>query len=201
MRINNKKHYRADAENIINFLQYSEGLKTENRSLNLSTGIPENVAAHSWRMGLMVILIAPHLRREANVEKMLKIAMVHDLVEVEAGDVSVLEHFGNAERAAKKNDDEEAAMANIRKMLPGVNDQVGAEIEILWRDYNEQGSFEAQVVKAIDKLEARLQLILDPEREINTNDGIQKSIQQKAEELCSVDPILVELEQITRIES
>ena len=195
-----KKNYKEEAEAIVSFLQYSEGLKTENRSLNLSTGIPENVAAHSWRMGLMVMLVAPHLSKKANMEKMLKIALIHDLVEVEAGDVSVLDHFHNECIASQKITDEEAAMANIRSMLIGNNEMVGMEIEELWRDYGEQGSYEARVVKAIDKLEARLQLVLDVNRTFGANElSIMNTLQEKVALLCNVDPILIELEKITRI--
>lgn len=189
------KYSKEQVKNIISFLQYSEGLKTESRSINLSTGEPENVAAHSWRMALMVMTIAPHLEKKGNIEQMLKMCIVHDLVEVEAGDVSVLKHAGNQEELEKKSKAEHAAMQNILTMF---SCNCGEEIRDLWEDYETQNSYEAQVVKAIDKLEARLQVLLDKTHFYTEEDKKKMiAIKQKVTTFCSIDPLLSEMDKVT----
>ena len=81
---------KRDIENILSFLKLSERLKCELRHSWLSNGRQESVAEHSYQMALMAILIHPHLDQKPNLEKTLKMALVHDLVEAIVGDVPFL---------------------------------------------------------------------------------------------------------------
>jgi 5'-deoxynucleotidase YfbR-like HD superfamily hydrolase len=185
----------AEAQRIIDFLKYAEGLKTEPRDLNLSTGEPETVASHCWRMALMVMLVGPKLAQPADMERMLKLALVHDLVEIEAGDVPVFKHFRDGNAQLAKHRAETAAMDNMVAMLNGD----GGEIKELWEEYEEQLTFEARVVKAIDKLEARFQFHMDPKRVLSTHEEkLMTPMRDNITKLSSVDPILAEMDRISR---
>ena len=67
MIINNKA-----VSNIVDFIEYSEGLKTTYRNSWLSDGNVESVAEHTWRMGLIAMTLFPHIDKDLNKEKVLK---------------------------------------------------------------------------------------------------------------------------------
>ena len=111
---------------------------------------PESVAAHSWGLCLLILKLAPP---NIDVLKALKLAIVHDLPEVIAGDITP--HDGIS-KADKKNIELEAA----KELLP-------AELLSLWIEYSEKQSPEARFVGALDKLDMGFQAQLY-EREIDT---------------------------------
>ncbi|WP_199768544.1 HD domain-containing protein [Sphingobacterium sp. HMA12] len=139
---------------IMDVLQLAEKLKFELRHSWLSNGRQESVAEHTWRMSLMAILIEPLLDQKVDLARLLKMIIIHDLVEVEAGDVSVLDQIRNPEIRKIKQQNEEQAILKIRQMLATSN---GQEIYDLFYEFEEKKTFEAKVANAIDKLEVQLQ--------------------------------------------
>ncbi|MEN5197554.1 HD domain-containing protein [Sphingobacterium faecium] len=139
---------------ILEVLQLAEKLKFELRHSWLSNGRQESVAEHTWRMSLMAVLIEPLLDKKIDLARLLKMIIIHDLVEAEAGDVSVLDQIRNPEIRKVKQQNEEKAIENIREMLSKSN---GQEIYDLFYEFEEKSTFEAKVANAIDKLEVQLQ--------------------------------------------
>lgn len=139
---------------ILEVLQLAEKLKFELRHSWLSNGRQESVAEHTWRMSLMAVLIEPLLDKKIDLARLLKMIIIHDLVEAEAGDVSVLDQIRNPEIKKIKLKNEEKAIENIREMLSKSN---GQEIYDLFYEFEEKNTFEAKVANAIDKLEVQLQ--------------------------------------------
>ncbi|MBB2951317.1 HD domain-containing protein [Sphingobacterium sp. JUb56] len=139
---------------ILEVLQLAEKLKFELRHSWLSNGRQESVAEHTWRMSLMAVLIEPLLGKKIDLARLLKMIIIHDLVEAEAGDVSVLDQIRNPEIKKIKLKNEEKAIENIREMLSKSN---GQEIYDLFYEFEEKSTFEAKVANAIDKLEVQLQ--------------------------------------------
>lgn len=139
---------------ILEVLQLAEKLKFELRHSWLSNGRQESVAEHTWRMSLMAVLVEPLLDKKVDLARLLKMIIIHDLVEAEAGDVSVLDQIRNPEIRKVKQQNEEKAINNIRKMLSKSN---GQEIYDLFYEFEEKSTFEAKVANAIDKLEVQLQ--------------------------------------------
>ncbi|MEN5058843.1 HD domain-containing protein [Sphingobacterium kitahiroshimense] len=139
---------------ILEVLQLAEKLKFELRHSWLSNGRQESVAEHTWRMSLMAVLIEPLLGKKIDLARLLKMIIIHDLVEAEAGDVSVLDQIRNPEINKIKLKNEEKAIENIREMLSKSN---GQEIYDLFYEFEEKSTFEAKVANAIDKLEVQLQ--------------------------------------------
>lgn len=171
-----------EVQRILAFLRLSERLKLELRHSWLSDGRHESVAEHSWQMALMALLTHRHLAVEIDLEKTLKMIVVHDLVEVEAGDVP---SFATGEAMEQKAAREEAAMQSIRKQLP---DAVGEEIQALWQEYEAKQSNEAKFAGALDKLEVQVQHNL---ADLVTWEEIEFDlVYTKMDGPCAFDPFL-----------
>lgn len=138
-------------EQILASLRLSEALKRELRHSWLSDGRRESVAEHTWNMALLAMLCHPHLEHPVNLEKTLKMVLVHDLVEAEAGDIPF---FEESERQNSKQASEVAAMKKISAVLPS---PANSEISSLWHEFEAFESLEAKFVKALDNLEVQIQ--------------------------------------------
>lgn len=123
----------------------------------------ESVADHTWRLGVIVMLFEKKLSKPLNIERALKMVMVHDLPEVYAGDASPMgtdgkglnTHAYNKNVQASRHQKEQQAAETLFGKLPK---DLKHELYSLWLEYEEQSSFEAQVVKALDKIECLLQV-------------------------------------------
>lgn len=164
-------HNMNDTTELIKFFHFLQGLKQLERYKDNVFWRDydwitrwESVADHTWRMAMILVVIEKRLARPIDLAKALKICLVHDLPEIIAGDPSPLgsdgtgrdSHRLNPEVKAKKFQEEEAAARKIFAMLPGSE---GDEYYNLWLEYEEQSSYEAKIVKGIDKVEAKLQVI------------------------------------------
>jgi len=139
---------------IMQVLRLAEKLKFEMRHSWLSNGRQESVAEHTWRVGLMAVLIEPYIEEKLDMAKLLKMIMIHDLVEAEAKDVPAFDTLFDTERKEQKQLAEQTAMDNIRAML---EEEPGKELQALWVEFEAKETFEAKVANALDKLEAQLQ--------------------------------------------
>jgi len=135
---------------IIQVLTLAERLKFELRHSYTSAGRQESVAEHCWRMSLMAVLIEPLLTEKVNTARLLKMSIIHDLVEAEARDISALEILRHPEIKEIKAANEQRAIENLRGMLKETN---GQEIYELFYEFEEKETYEAKVANALDKLE------------------------------------------------
>jgi putative hydrolase of HD superfamily len=141
-------------QTIIKVLKLAERLKFELRHSYTSSGRQESVAEHTWRMALMAVLIEPLLKQKVDTAKLLKMIIIHDLVEAEAKDVSALDVLRNPQIKLLKIERERKAIENLRAMLTDTN---GQEIYDLFYEFENKGTYEAKVANALDKLEVQLQ--------------------------------------------
>jgi putative hydrolases of HD superfamily len=139
---------------ILKVLTLSERLKFELRHSYTSNGRQESVAEHTWRMALMAVLIEPLLTRTVDSARLLKMIIIHDLVEAEARDVSALDVLRNPEIKIAKVEGEKQAIENLRASLKETN---GQEIYDLFYEFENKETYEAKVANALDKLEVQLQ--------------------------------------------
>lgn len=149
---------KESLQQYIHFLNIAEKLKCEMRHSWLSSGRQESVAEHSWRMGLMVMTFYPHLSQKVDLEKCLKMAILHDLAEAEVGDIPVFE-TQTLEAKHNKFIAEKAAMEKICALIEG---PLGQELFTLWEEYESKYSYEAKFINALDKLEVFLQHVEAP---------------------------------------
>lgn len=139
---------------ILEVLALAERLKFELRHSYTSNGRRESVAEHTWRMSLMAVLIEPVLKQKVDISRLLKMIIIHDLVEAEATDIPVLDVIRNPSLKEKKTKEEQAAIENLRNKLATTN---GQEIYDLWYEFEHKETYEAKVANALDKLEVQLQ--------------------------------------------
>jgi putative hydrolase of HD superfamily len=138
-----------DLDGILAFLRSAERLKTVTRSGWTSAGEPESVAEHTWRLGLMAMLL---YGRDPGVDlaRLLRMCLVHDLGEAIRGDVPAPAQAG----AGAKSAEERADLVELTAPLPAA---LRAEIVALWDEYEAAESREARLAKGLDKLETILQ--------------------------------------------
>lgn len=107
----------------------------------------ENDAEHSWHIALMAIVLCEHAAdSEVDVLRVLKMLLMHDLVEIDAGDTFCYDEAGQRSKLQR----ERAAADRIFNMLPA--DQA-AEYRALWEEFEAAGSAEARFAAALDRLQ------------------------------------------------
>jgi len=102
----------------------------------------------------MAVLIEPLLKQKVDTARLLKMIIIHDLVEAEASDISALDVLRNPEIKTQKIEKEKQAIENLKSVLKETN---GQEIYNLFYEFEEKETYEARVANALDKLEVQLQ--------------------------------------------
>ncbi|ETT01103.1 HD domain-containing protein [Providencia sp. PROV188] len=129
---------------VVQFLMELDKLKSvyrKNKLLNRERH--ENTAEHSWQFAVAAMAFAPYVPG-VNLERAIKLALVHDIVEIDAGDVLV---FDNAAREAI-HDDEVKAANRLFNLLPSPQN---AEFLALWNEYDAVETLESKYANAIDR--------------------------------------------------
>jgi putative hydrolase of HD superfamily len=110
----------------------------------------ENSAEHSWHTAVMAILLAEHAARERiDLTRTIKMMLVHDLVEIDAGDTYCYDEEAGRDRAGR----ERKAANRIFAILPG--DQA-RDLRALWEEFEARATPEARFASALDRLQALL---------------------------------------------
>ncbi|MGI6004779.1 MAG: HD domain-containing protein [Christensenellales bacterium] len=106
----------------------------------------ENDAEHSWHLALMAMVLYEYAQDDVDICRVLKMALVHDLVEIYAGDT-----FAYDEEAGRsKQEREELAADRLFGMLP--QDQ-GREIRSLWEEFDLMETPDARYAAAMDRIQ------------------------------------------------
>ncbi|GAB3964793.1 hypothetical protein GCM10029978_026080 [Actinoallomurus acanthiterrae] len=106
----------------------------------------ESSAEHSWHLGLMATVLGPVLASGLDHGRVATMLAIHDLVEIEAGDVPIYDAGGRSDIAAR----EAAAAARIFGRLPAPQ---AADLHALWHEFEAAETAEARFAKAIDRLQ------------------------------------------------
>ena len=109
----------------------------------------ENDAEHSWHLALMAIVLSEYAADKVDVLRVLKMVLIHDIVEIDAGDTFCYD----AEASANQNEREECAAERLFGLLP--SDQ-GAELRALWEEFERRESADARFAAALDRLQPLL---------------------------------------------
>jgi len=111
----------------------------------------ENSAEHSWHLAIMALALAEHAPAGTNIATVVAMLTLHDLVEVDAGDLSV--HAPAAEQE-RQHLAEQVAADRLYGLLPA---EQGAELRRLWDEFEERATPEARFARALDRLQPILQ--------------------------------------------
>lgn len=130
------------------FFMEADLLKGVERRNRLADGSRrENTAEHSWHLGIAALVLAPFASEPVDVGKAVAMALVHDIVEIDAGDTFAYDD--NAAQAATKQAREEAAADRLFGLLPA---DTGRRFRELWDEYERGDTPEARFVMAVDRL-------------------------------------------------
>jgi len=105
----------------------------------------ENSAEHSWHVALMAIVLAEHAAEKIDVCRVIKMMLVHDVIEIDAGDTYIYDVKGNEDKAARERE----AADRIFGLLPS---EQAAELDQLWSEFEERKTAEARFARGLDRL-------------------------------------------------
>jgi len=129
----------------VSFLIEIDRLKHVLRRSRLADGSrQENSAEHSWHLAVAALLLAEHADRPVDLARVVKMALIHDIVEIDAGDT----FFYDAAGALDKADREARAADRLFGLLPP--DQA-AELRALWDEFEARRTPEACFAYALDR--------------------------------------------------
>ncbi|MEP7202711.1 MAG: HD domain-containing protein [Ilumatobacteraceae bacterium] len=121
-----------------------KGIERQNRLADGSRR--ENTAEHSWHLGIAALVLAPFASEPIDVGTAVAMALVHDIVEIDAGDTFA---YDESDGAATKQAREEAAADRLFGLLPA---ETGRRFREMWDEYERGDSAEARFVMAIDRM-------------------------------------------------
>ncbi|HHF2903027.1 TPA: HD domain-containing protein [Vibrio diabolicus] len=105
----------------------------------------ENSGEHSWHVALMAILMEEHANAPVDICRVMKMLLIHDVVEIDAGDTFVYDTAASQEQAEK----EISAAERLFGMLPSDQEQ---ELLALWHEFEAAQTDDAKYAKALDRL-------------------------------------------------
>ena len=140
----------TDLRQQMEFLLEMDRAKQIGRQTYLSDGSrKENDAEHSWHMALMVFLLADYANEPIDVLKTMKMILLHDVIEIDAGDTYAYDEEGNQTKRAG----ECAAADRIFGLLPKGQ---GQECRMLWEEFEAMETPEAKFANMLDKIQPLL---------------------------------------------
>ena len=134
-------------EKLIEVLSVAERLKDAVRHCYTSGGRRESVAEHSWRITLMAYFVSDEFP-EADLLKIMKMCLIHDLGEAFTGDIPAFE---------KTDKDRKVENKKVEQLTDILPEPVRAEWKALFEEMEVMETQEARLYKSLDKLEALIQ--------------------------------------------
>ena len=130
----------------VSFLLEADRLKGVERRNWLADGSRrENTAEHSWHLGIAAMVLAPFASEPIDLGRAVCMALVHDIVEIDAGDTFA---YDVSEAAASKEAREQEAADRLFGVLPRA---MGAYFRELWDEYERGDTPEGRYVMAVDR--------------------------------------------------
>lgn len=110
----------------------------------------ENDAEHSWHLSLMAIVLADHANAPIDLLKVIKMLLIHDIVEIDAGDTFIYD----TQKSHVNTEEERKAARRIFGLLP---EHQSNDLIAIWEEFEEGQTDEAKFARAMDRLEPLLQ--------------------------------------------
>ena len=108
----------------------------------------ENDAEHSWHMCMYALVLEEYAPEGTDISKCIKMMLIHDLVEIYAGDTYLYDEKGNKDKAEREQ--------KAADRLYGMLDEQGEELKELWYEFEANESLEAQFANTLDRLQPLL---------------------------------------------
>ncbi len=134
-------------EKYLEFMSELEKLKTVTRmNRTLDPGRQENSAEHSWHTALIAILMQGYLPEKTDINKVVKMILIHDIVEIDTGDTYLYDEEKRKQATLK----EAIAAERLFSMLPEPH---SSEFLNLWEEFEAVETLEARAAAALDSLQ------------------------------------------------
>jgi putative hydrolase of HD superfamily len=138
---------RARLERQLDFIRELDGLKSVLRRTSLiDRSRLENSAEHTWHLTAMALALFEYAPAGADLGHVLEMLIVHDVVEIDAGDTFAFDKAANADKA----DREAAAAVRVFGLLPP---DVGERLHSLWVEFEAGETPSARFANALDRLQ------------------------------------------------
>ena len=133
------------------FIKEIDKLKYIQRKTRLfNSDRPENDAEHSWHLAMMTIVLAEHSDKPIDVLRVVKMVLIHDIIEIDAGDIFIYD----TAKSHSNTEEELLAAKRIFGLLPA---EQAEEFISIWEEFEEGNSEEAKFARAMDRFEPLLQ--------------------------------------------
>jgi putative hydrolase of HD superfamily len=135
----------------IEFIKEIDKLKyIERKTKLINSSRQENDAEHSWHLAMMAMVLAEHSNTKIDLLKVIKMVLIHDIVEIDSGDIFIFDTENNHDNTKE----ELKAAKRIFGMLPK---KQAEDLVALWYEFEKGESNEAKFAKAMDRFEPILQ--------------------------------------------
>ena len=133
------------------FLNEADRLKSVLRATTLVDGSrPENSGEHSWHLALYALTLADQAAPGVNIDRVIRMLLLHDLVEIDVGDVPIHSANGHAHASAETIAAEQRAADRIFGLLPP---DLAAQYRALWDEFEAVESPDAIFAKSLDRVQ------------------------------------------------
>ena len=133
------------------FLNEADRLKSVMRATTLVDGSrPENSGEHSWHLALYALVLADQAAPGVNIDRVIRMLLLHDLVEIDVGDVPIHSQNGQAHASVETKAAEAKAADRIFSLLP--ND-LRADLRALWDEFEAAETPDARFAKSLDRVQ------------------------------------------------
>jgi len=171
-------------EQQIAFIVEIDRLKTVLRQNYLADGSRrENTAEHSWHVSLMAMILCEHAATPVDSARVLELLLVHDLVEIDAGDTFAYDSVGEQTKAAR----EQAAAERIFGLLPAAQAE---RLRAAWDEYEASETPEARFALSLDRLMPMIHNSLTEGRAWQANGVTADKVRHRAESIALGAPAL-----------
>lgn len=168
----------------IDFLIEMDRLKGVVRRSPLADGSrEENSAEHSWHLALMAMVLAGHAAEPVDATRVMRMLLVHDIVEIDAGDAYAYDPNANVGKAER----ELAAAGRLFGLLP---DDQAAELRALWDEFEAQATAESRFANALDRLMPLLHNYLNDGRVWRANHVTPDQVRRRMAPVAGGSPAL-----------
>lgn len=133
------------------FLNEADRLKSVLRATTLVDGSrPENSGEHSWHLALYALVLADQAGPEVSIDRVIRMLLIHDLVEIDVGDVPIHSQHGTAHASVETLAAEARAADRIFGLLP---DDLRDSLRALWEEFEAAETPDARFAKSLDRVQ------------------------------------------------
>ena len=133
------------------FLNEADRLKHVMRATTTVDGArPENSGEHSWHLALYAVVLADQAEPGVDINRVIRMLLIHDLVEIDVGDVPIHSANGLAHASVETTTAEAKAADRIFGLLPP---DLGTSLRALWEEFEAAQSPDARFAKSLDRVQ------------------------------------------------